>query len=56
LKKKRDELVHPKKLEHIHKGSEKDFQVLKVVFEDYNKFINDLMTDFFLSTTISFEP
>jgi len=52
LKKKRDELVHPKELEHIHKGSETDFQALIVVFEDYDKFINDLMNDFFLSSTI----
>lgn len=55
LKKKRDELVHPKELEHIHKASEKDFQKLKLVFEDYDKFINDLMNDFFLSTTIPFK-
>ena len=55
LKKKRDELVHPKELEHIHKASEKDFQTLKSVFEDYDKFINDLMNDFFLSTTVPFK-
>ena len=55
LKKKRDELVHPKELEHIHKANEKDFQTLKSVFEDYDKFINDLMNDFFLSTTVPFK-
>lgn len=54
LKKKRDELVHPKEVEHIHKASDKDFQLLKMIFEDYDKFINDLMNDFFLSTTIPF--
>ena len=52
LKKKRDELVHPKKIEHIHKATDKDFTTLKTVFEDYDKFINDLMNDFFLSTTV----
>lgn len=55
LKKKRDELVHPKKMEHIHKASEQDFQKLKSVFESYDKFINDLMNDFFLSTTVPFK-
>ena len=54
LKKKRDELVHPKEVEHIHKASDKDFQSLKTVFEDYDEFINDLMNDIFLSTTIPF--
>ena len=52
LKKKRDELVHPKKIEDIHKASDKDFQELKTVFEDYDKFINDLMNGFWLSTKI----
>ncbi len=52
LKKKRDELVHPKKTEHIHKASDHDFNVLKAVFEDYDKFINDLMNNFFVGTTI----
>lgn len=55
LKKKRDDLVHPKELEHIHKASDKDFQILKTVFEDYDKFINDLMNGFFLSTTMPFQ-
>jgi hypothetical protein len=52
LKVKRDNLVHPKEVEHIHKSSDRDFQTLKKVFEDYDKFINDLMNDFFLSTSI----
>lgn len=52
LKVKRDNLVHPKEVEHIHKSSDRDFQILKKVFEDYDKFINDLMNDFFLSTNI----
>jgi len=55
LKKKRDELVHPKELEHLHKASEQDFQKLISVFESYDKFINDLMNDFFLSTTVPFK-
>ena len=52
LKKRRDDLVHPKTIEDIHKASEKDFDTLKKAFEDYDKFINDLMNNFFLSTTI----
>ncbi len=50
LKKKRDELVHPKELEHVHKANEKEFQKLKSVFESYDKFINDLMNDFYLTS------
>lgn len=52
LKVKRDNLVHPKEVEHIHKSTDKDFQILKRGYEDYDKFINDLMNDFFLSTKI----
>jgi hypothetical protein len=52
LKKKRDDLVHPKEEEHIHKASNKAFLNLKNVFGDYDKFMNDLMNDFFLSTKI----
>lgn len=52
LKKKRDELVHPKEQEHIHKASDNEFATLNNVFGDYDKFMNDLMNDFFLSTTI----
>lgn len=52
LKTKRDDLVHPKKIEDIHKASDEDFQELKSVFEGYDKFINDLMNNFSLSTTI----
>ena len=54
LKKMRDELVHPKEPGHIHKATEEDFEKLKSVFEDYDNFMNDLMNDFFLSTTIPF--
>lgn len=52
LKRKRDELIHPKEVAHVHRASDQVFQELKSVFEDYDKFINDLMNDFFLSTTI----
>lgn len=31
LKKKRDELIHPKKIEHLHEASESDFKILKKV-------------------------
>jgi hypothetical protein len=52
LKKKRDNLVHPKEKEHIHKSSDIDFRILKNIFEDYDEFINELMNDFFLSAKI----
>jgi hypothetical protein len=52
LKRKRDDLVHPKEFEHVHKASETDFQVLKAAFEDYDKFINDLMNDFFIGVKL----
>lgn len=48
LKSKRDELVHPKRIEHIHKASEEDFNKLKTVFKDYDEFINNLMNNFFI--------
>lgn len=54
LKKMRDELVHPKEIEHIHKATEVDFDKLKLVFNDYDVFINELMNDFFLSASIPF--
>jgi len=54
LKKMRDELVHPKEIAHIHKASESDFQKLKKVFNEYDTFINDLMNNFFLNSTVSF--
>jgi hypothetical protein len=52
LKRKRDDLVHPKEIEHIHKASETDFQVLKTTFDDYDNFINDLMNDFFIGVKL----
>ena len=54
LKVKRDNLVHPKQIDHIHKASEENFNKLKTVFQDYDKFINNLMNDFFISTKIDF--
>jgi hypothetical protein len=50
LKSKRDDLVHPKELKHIHKASNNDFKKLKTAFEDYDKFINVLLNEFFIST------
>lgn len=49
LKKKRDELIHPKRIEHIHGASASEFEKLKKVFNDYDLFINSLMDDFFIS-------
>jgi hypothetical protein len=53
LKSKRDNLVHPKQIEHIHKASEEDFNKVNTAFDDYDKFINDLMNDFFIGTKIN---
>ena len=52
LKTKRDELIHPKEHAHIHKASKDDFEQLKKVFKDYDDFVNELMNDFFVGTTI----
>ena len=48
LKKKRDNLVHPKELDHIYKASDIEFNRVKKAFEDYDIFINALMNDFFV--------
>lgn len=56
LKKKRDELVHPKETEHLHSASVKDFNDLKDGFESYNSFVNELMTDFWVGVTIPSNP
>ena len=52
LKKKRDELIHPKKMEHLHESNETDFEKVKEVFNDYDLFINKLMDDFFISVNM----
>jgi len=55
LKTKRDELVHPKAHEHIHAASDNDFKKLKKVFQDYDEFVNELMDDFFVGTSIKID-
>ena len=55
LKRMRDEIIHPKEIEHIHSASGVDFQKLKSVFYDYDNFMNQLMDNFFLSTEIKFD-
>ena len=52
LKKKRDELIHPKKIEHLHGASNVEFEKLRTVFNDYDLFINSLMDNFFITVTI----
>jgi hypothetical protein len=52
LRKIRDELIHPKTIEHVHKASELDYEKVKRVFNDYDNFVNELMNDFFISTEI----
>ena len=53
LKKKRDELIHPKKVEHLHEASDSEFELLKQVFKDYDLFMNSLMDDFFISVDVN---
>jgi hypothetical protein len=55
LKTKRDELVHPKEHEHIYSASTVDFQQLKGVFNDYDDFVNELMNDFFVGSSIKID-
>lgn len=50
---KRDELIHPKTAEHIHNATEADFSKLKTVFKDYTDFVNDIMTNSYLSVSIN---
>ena len=52
LKRKRDELVHPKETNHLHSATLKDFKMLKDGFESYNAFVNELMTDFWIGVII----
>ena len=52
LRKKRDELIHPKKIEHIHKANEIEFDNLKQVFKDYDNFINKIMDNFFIGVEL----
>ncbi|WP_300569185.1 hypothetical protein [Flavobacterium sp.] len=52
IRRKRDELVHPKNMLHIHGASINDFNKLKQVFTDYDNFINSLMDGFFIEVQI----
>lgn len=52
LKKKRNELIHPKKVEQLHGASNAEFEKLITVFNDYDSFINSLMDDFFITVTL----
>lgn len=49
---KRDELIHPKTREHIHKATDADFLKIKTTFNDYSDFVKDIMTNFYLSTRL----
>lgn len=48
LRSKRNDLAHPKLIDHIHIATETKFEKVKQVFEAYDKFINDLMNNFFI--------
>lgn len=48
IRKKRDELIHPKEIENIHEATEIKFNNLKKVYTDYDNFINKLMDNFFI--------
>ncbi len=52
LKKMRDELVHPKEISHLHKASSQNFDTLQNVFYDYDKFMNELMNNFFIESKV----
>lgn len=52
LKKKRDELIHPKRVEHLHESSINDFEKIKKVFRTYESFVDELMNDFFISVNV----
>ena len=53
LRKKRDELIHPKKVEHLHEASESEFELIKKVFKDYDLFMNSIMDDFYISVDLN---
>jgi hypothetical protein len=55
LKKKRDQLVHPKEHAHIHEASESAFAQLKAVFKDYDDFVNALMNNFFVGVKLKMD-
>ncbi|WP_462266732.1 hypothetical protein [Mucilaginibacter sp.] len=55
IKIKRDELVHPKEYNHLHEASTQAFEELKAVFRDYDNFINELMSNFFVGTNLNID-
>lgn len=54
LRKKRDELIHPKETDHIHGANASNFEELKTVFSDYDYFINSIMDNFFIGVELNF--
>lgn len=48
LKKERNELTHPKKVEQIITPKYSNFQRVQTAFEDYNNFMNQLMNKFYI--------
>jgi hypothetical protein len=52
LKVIRDRLIHPKKFEDIVEPTPDLFEKVNVVFNDYDAFILEIMSNFFISTTL----
>jgi len=48
----RDQLVHPKAIEHIIPANDEMFTLLIGCHESYEDFMTKIMTKFFISTTI----
>lgn len=53
LKQIRNNLVHPKNINHLHFASKENFLLLNTCIEDYQNFIVKLMKGFILNSTIS---
>ena len=55
LKTLRDKLLHPKEIEDLIEPSFDDFEKIKHVFQDYEKFFLTIMSNFFFNIQIPFD-
>ena len=53
IKRKRDNLVHPKTTEDIISASLNEFLILKKAFNDYTEFLHSLVSNFFINVKLS---